>query len=175
MSTLTALERGWRTRLLGAVCWLSRRRDADIVQTNATLRSLFAMVRTSLFVAAAAAMALPVAIADMRPERRQAESSSTRRHRSSDSAAATATSGSGSGSGGAAAASPSAFTGSLPASISSIVATLTPGTRSVEPTYPLPTTFQAGATNTYISGAPPLPTGECAPVTSGFRWREAHT
>ncbi|PWN44432.1 glycoside hydrolase/deacetylase [Ceraceosorus guamensis] len=119
------------------------------------------MVRTSLFVAAAAAMALPVAVADLRPERRQAESSSSRRHRSS----ATATASAGSGSGSGAVTSPPAFTGSLPASISSIVATLTPGTRSPEPTYPLPTTFQAGATNTYISGAPPLPS---APTIANY-------
>lgn len=52
------------------------------------------------------------------------------------------------------------FSGSLPASISSIISTITSGTETnvAEPT---PTqTYSAGAVNPSISNAPPLPAGE---------------
>ncbi len=58
------------------------------------------------------------------------------------------------------------FTGSFPPSVLSIVATISSGANTVLPTYPLHTTPAAGARNTYISNAPPLPAVTALPVAS---------
>jgi hypothetical protein len=52
------------------------------------------------------------------------------------------------------------FSGTLPASVSSIIATITSGTASVVPTYSVKSTYTAGAINPSISNAPPLPNRE---------------
>lgn len=52
------------------------------------------------------------------------------------------------------------FSGSLPASVSSIISTITSGTPSSVPTATAATTYPAGAKNPFISNAPPLPAGE---------------
>lgn len=51
----------------------------------------------------------------------------------------------------------SAFSGTLPASISSIISTITSGTPSVVPTVTAKSSYSAGAVNPSISNAPPLP------------------
>ena len=55
---------------------------------------------------------------------------------------------------------------SLPASVLSIVATIAPGTASVFPTYTLPTSATPGQTQTYVSGAPAIPTS--TPVLANY-------
>lgn len=60
----------------------------------------------------------------------------------------------------AAAASSSSFTGSLPASVESIVATISSGTPTNTPTGTAKTTYTAGAVNPSITNAPGLPDGE---------------
>ncbi|KDN49902.1 carbohydrate esterase family 4 protein [Tilletiaria anomala UBC 951] len=117
------------------------------------------MVRIASGVAAIAALvcASSAAAADIKPTPSVMHLVKRQHH----SSATTAAAGAGGGSGAAhAGASPGLanFSGSLPASVLSIVATISSGTASSFPTYTLPVTATPGQTNSYVSGSPPLPT-----------------
>lgn len=99
-------------------------------------------IRSSLLLAAITATTL-VSAKGMERQRRQ-ESSSKHHHRSSTATAA-------------AAAPTSSFTGSLPASVLSIVSTITSGEGDTAATTALYSTAVAGAVNPSVSGAPALP------------------
>lgn len=102
-------------------------------------------IKSSLLLAAITATTL-VSAKGMERQRRQ-ESSSKHHHRSSTATAA-------------AAAPTSSFTGSLPASVLSIVSTITSGEGDTAATTALYSTAVAGAVNPSVSGAPALPAGE---------------
>lgn len=63
----------------------------------------------------------------------------------------------------------SAFSGTLPASVSSIISTITSGTPSVVPSYTIASTYTAGAANPSISNAPALPNREWRFVDDGSK------
>ncbi|KAJ1601458.1 hypothetical protein NDA14_002827 [Ustilago hordei] len=112
------------------------------------------MVKFSSFAALPLALAAVVA-AKPDFEKRQASASDSAATRASSAANA---SGGGGGGGGAAAAAPtSTFTGSLPASISSLLAGVSSGPGVTTSTTSLFTTYAAGAKNPQVTGAPGLP------------------
>lgn len=107
-------------------------------------------IKSSLLLAAITASSV-VSAHGMQRQRRQ-EASSTRHHRSSSTAATASAA--------AAPAATSSFTGSLPASILSIVSTISSGEGNTAATTAIYSTAVAGAINPSVSGAPALPAGE---------------
>lgn len=121
-------------------------------------------MRFTTLATAAIVASLPFASADL--VRRQDSSSSHRHHKHKSTATSVASNAERSPAVDAAAAGSSVVSsGTLPASISSEIATITSGVPTTTPTYALATTFTAGASNTFVSGAPALPASTAARPT----------
>lgn len=121
------------------------------------------MVRITAATAATLLASASIASADLVKRSPQDDASSSHRHGSGHNSA-TRTSGSAATKAIRQAAASSINSGSvsLDPSVSSIVATLTSGTPTSTPSLTLATTFTAGASNSYISGAPALPASTAA-------------